>query len=62
MATNPSTTCSQELLPILAHALPSIISYTLPSEKVVQGNAEGARILARHNSKGEEGTGVALGE
>lgn len=47
---NNSASCSQELLPILSHALPSIISYTLPSDKVVQANAEGARILARHHS------------
>ena len=47
---NNNMMCSQELLPILSHALPSIISYTLPSDKVVQANAEGARILARHSS------------
>ena len=42
---------SQDLLPILSHALPSVISYTLPSSdgRVVQANAEGARILARHH-------------
>ncbi|KAL9185007.1 hypothetical protein ACHAXT_002784 [Thalassiosira profunda] len=40
----------QDLLPIIAHALPTVISYTLPSERVVQANAEGARILARHSS------------
>ncbi|KAL7538183.1 hypothetical protein ACHAXR_008339 [Thalassiosira sp. AJA248-18] len=47
---NANIICSQELLPILSHALPTIISYTLPSDRVVQANAEGARILARHSS------------
>jgi len=46
----PVAIISQELLPILSQALPSVISYTLPSERVVQANAEGARILARHSS------------
>uniref|UniRef100_A0A7S4J0A3 Aminoglycoside phosphotransferase domain-containing protein n=1 Tax=Odontella aurita TaxID=265563 RepID=A0A7S4J0A3_9STRA len=47
-----SNSCSseQELLPILKHALPTVISYTLPPEKVVQANAEGTRIFARHLS------------
>lgn len=49
-AGDASAACSQELLPILSHALPSVISYTLPSERVVQANAEGTRILARHSS------------
>ncbi|KAL7532288.1 hypothetical protein ACHAWF_004075 [Thalassiosira exigua] len=65
--------CSQELLPLISRALPSVISYSLPSERVVQANAEGARILARHSSTlsekfdgddsaaGDEGDGVASG-
>ena len=41
----------QDLLPILKHALPTIISYSIPSNgKVVQANAEGTPILARHSS------------
>lgn len=41
----------QSLLPILKHALPTILSYTIPSNsKVVQANAEGTPILARHTS------------
>lgn len=42
--------CSQDLLPLLSKALPTVISYTLPSDKVVQANAEGNRILARYSS------------
>ena len=42
---------TQDLLPILKHALPTIISYSIPSNgKVVQANAEGTPILARHLS------------
>lgn len=39
---------TQALLPVLRHALPSIVSYALASEKIVQSNAEGVLILARH--------------
>ena len=39
--TTTSPQSDQHLLPILAHALPTIISYTIPSDsKVVQANAE----------------------
>ncbi|KAL7522698.1 hypothetical protein ACHAWX_007640 [Stephanocyclus meneghinianus] len=38
-----------ELLPILAHAIPTVVSYH-PLDNIVQGNAEGTRILARHSS------------
>mmetsp|Transcript_42738 Transcript_42738/g.72926 ORF Transcript_42738/g.72926 Transcript_42738/m.72926 type:complete len:491 (-) Transcript_42738:881-2353(-) len=50
MMGSKSNACSQELLSILAHALPTIVSYTLPSERVVQANAEGTRVLARYSS------------
>eukprot|EP00585_Thalassiosira_rotula_P004600 CAMPEP_0196134958 /NCGR_PEP_ID=MMETSP0910-20130528/3749_1 /TAXON_ID=49265 /ORGANISM="Thalassiosira rotula, Strain GSO102" /LENGTH=560 /DNA_ID=CAMNT_0041395019 /DNA_START=62 /DNA_END=1744 /DNA_ORIENTATION=- len=55
---HPAATISQELLPILSHALPSVISYTLPSERVVQGNAEGSRIVARHSSSSTPSEGT----
>ncbi|KAL3800814.1 hypothetical protein HJC23_001651 [Cyclotella cryptica] len=38
-----------ELLHILAHALPTVVSYH-HLDNIVQGNAEGTRILARHSS------------
>ena len=40
---------STDLLPILSHALPTIRSYH-HLDNIVQGNAEGSRILARHSS------------
>jgi len=51
MAATTTNEQPQDLLPILKHALPTIISYTIPSNgKVVQANAEGTPILARHSS------------
>lgn len=38
-----------DLLPILAHAIPTVQSYS-HLNNIVQGNAEGTRILARHSS------------
>jgi len=45
MATDPMT----DLLPILVHAIPTVQSYH-HLDNIVQGNAEGTRILARHSS------------
>ncbi|EJK45732.1 hypothetical protein THAOC_35638 [Thalassiosira oceanica] len=38
------------VLDILASAVPGFLSYTVPSERVVQANAEGMRVLARFSS------------
>ncbi|KAL3796226.1 hypothetical protein ACHAWO_010506 [Cyclotella atomus] len=48
------------LLPILSHAIPTIQSYS-HLDNIVQGNAEGTRILARHSSSISEGE-AALNE
>ena len=64
-ASTPATSRSQDLLPILSHALPSVISYRLPGESVVQGNAEGSRVLVRHSSSASEkfeGTARTIGD
>jgi len=39
---------------ILASAVPGFLSYTVPSERVVQANAEGMRVLARFSSTAPE--------
>jgi hypothetical protein len=41
---------SNDLKPILSHALPGIISYEHVGNGVKQANAEGSRILSRHSS------------
>lgn len=48
---------STDLLPILLHAIPAVQSYS-HLDNIVQGNAEGTRILARHSSSISETDGV----
>ena len=48
---------STDLLPILSHAIPTVQSYT-HLDNIVQGNAEGTRILARHSSSISEAEGA----
>ena len=48
---------SIDLLPILSHAIPTVQSYS-HIDNIVQGNAEGTRILARHSSSVSEGERV----